>query len=137
MDALTSIGRVSPVTERPLVLIVEDTPLVGRVYAQMLQSAGYRVETATTVTTAVGLARALGPEAILLDWHLGRTDGALVIRELKASEETRAIPVVVITAWDTEQMRRAARIAGAKGFLTKPCDLETLSSELKRVTAGH
>lgn len=123
--------------ESPLILIVDDAPLVARVYGQMLQLAGYRVASAATMTAAVTMADTMQPAAILLDWNLAGTAGGVVIRQLKLSERTRGIPVVVITAWATDEVRRSARIAGAKGFLAKPCDVQTLTAELQRVTAGH
>jgi CheY-like chemotaxis protein len=72
------------------------------------------------------LAREHRPDLILLDMHLPDLSGEEVLRRLRAQEETRAIPVVVLTADATDATRTPAVEALADGFITKPIGVEAL-----------
>jgi signal transduction histidine kinase len=69
------------------------------------------------------LARQHQPDLILLDLHLPDIDGGEVLRRLKAAPETRAIPVVMLSADGTAGQRERFLAAGARAYLTKPLDV--------------
>ena len=89
-------------TEQPdrkqVVLIVEDDPdqLLG--LKTRLEASGYKVVTATTVRTAVDVARKKTPNVIIMDLGLPDGDGFGAVDQLQAKEETRQIPVIILTA---------------------------------------
>ena len=70
------------------------------------------------------LAREHRPDLVLLDLHLPDLPGETVLRELRADDRTRHIPVVVISADATTRQVERLRAAGARDYLTKPLDVD-------------
>jgi two-component system response regulator len=64
------------------------------------------------------------PDLILLDLRLPRVDGFEVLRQVKAVERLRTIPIVVLTTSDAETDVRSAYDVGASGYLVKPIDFQ-------------
>jgi CheY-like chemotaxis protein len=78
------------------------------------------------------LAREHQPDLILLDMHLPDLSGEEVLRRLRAQEETRMTPVVVLTADATEATRTPPVEELADGFITKPIGVEALLDLIDR-----
>ena len=77
------------------------------------------------------LARAIDPDAILLDLIMPGMDGYEVCRRLKADERLRDIPVIVLTALGTDRAARVRALeAGADAFLSKPFDISELVAQV-------
>jgi DNA-binding response OmpR family regulator len=89
-----------------------------------LQAAGYRTRTAYDGESGVALAAECRPDAILLDVRMPRKDGLIALRELKQRDDTKDIPVVMLSASIVDQ--HAALDAGARFFLKKPYCGDTL-----------
>jgi CheY-like chemotaxis protein len=103
-------------------LIVEDHSDTRAGYAEYLEVCGIQ---AWTAADAEGLRERLAselPDAIVLDLQLPRTDGWQLMRELKADERTRSIPIIVVSACVMPAERAAAEEAGCDEFLMKPVD---------------
>jgi CheY-like chemotaxis protein len=81
------------------------------------------------------LAREHRPDLILLDLHLPDMKGEEVLRELLADPRTRSIPVLVISADATPRQIARLRHAGARGYLTKPIDLDEFLTEVNAALA--
>jgi DNA-binding NtrC family response regulator len=108
------------------VLIVDDEPYNVDVLEQELGAAGYRTVTASSGEEAVARAAEVQPDLILLDVRMQGIDGFETCRRLKASESTRGIPVIVLTALtDTHEKVRAFG-EGAVDYVTKPFHTEEL-----------
>jgi DNA-binding NtrC family response regulator len=108
------------------VLVVDDEPLQRDLLEQELAGAGYRIRCASSGEEAVALAVRAQPDLILLDVLMKGMDGYETCRRLKASEATRAIPVIVLTALtETFEKVRAFR-EGAVDYVTKPFEPEEL-----------
>jgi DNA-binding NtrC family response regulator len=108
------------------VLVVDDEPLNVDVLEQELRAAGYRTVSASSGEEGVALAAQAQPDLILLDVMMPGIDGYEACRRLKASEATRAIPVIVLTALtETFEKVRAFR-EGAVDYVTKPFETEEL-----------
>ena len=73
-------------------------------------------------TGGEALRRALGelPDLILLDLMLPDTDGFDVLRELKACQKTKHIPVIIVSGMDSGEDEKKARFLGAADYITKP-----------------
>ncbi|MEX1173120.1 MAG: ATP-binding protein, partial [Chloroflexota bacterium] len=81
------------------------------------------------------LARDLAPDLILLDLHLPDLPGDQVLARLRANPETRAIPVVIITADATQRQGDRLVEAGARAFLTKPLDVTSFLATVDALLA--
>ncbi len=84
--------------EAALILVVDDDASLRSFLQQVIESEGYHVVTAADGYEALELARTRLPDLVTLDLMMPGLDGATVIRMLREDPDTRAIPVVVITA---------------------------------------
>src|SRR4029450_7237326 len=107
---------------RSKILIVDDEPFNVDYLEQELADLGYETIRATNGQDALEKVAAEAPDLILLDVMMPVMDGFTVCRLLKAQEETRLIPIVIMTALDAKAARITGIQAGADDFLTKPVD---------------
>ena len=107
---------------RKTILIVDDDPDVREVFSRTLRAAGYEVQEAGHALGAVCVMVRAGVDLVLTDIRMPIMDGLGLVRELKAHEDTRHIPVVAVTGHDTLENRAAAFQAGCIGYITKPID---------------
>ena len=120
----------------PKVLIVDDEALMGLIYQKHLEKAGYQLLTAGTAEQGLAMIQNEKPALIILDVILPAIDGLAALRKLKADEQTKAIPVIIITAATSQEhyaTLREAMTCGAAAFLTKPFGPDKLVSEIKRL----
>ena len=107
---------------RLLVLVADDEPPIRLLCEVNLAVAGMDVIQAADGEEAIKLARSAAPDLILLDLMMPRVDGWTVAEELSTDEQTRAIPIVFLTARTTPDDRRRAEKLGALGYVLKPFD---------------
>ena len=111
---------------QPLVLVCEDDPMVAQFFADVLETAGYRIARAHDGESAVRLAGELQPAVMTLDIDLPSLDGVAAVHRLKMNPATASIPVIFLSAhpgWLTFVERQHAA-----AILQKPCptwELET------------
>lgn len=113
------------------VLVVDDIAVNAKLLEAKLMAEYFEVLTALNGADALELAEAENPDIILLDVMMPGLDGYEVCRRLKASEATRHIPVVMVTALDQQSDRVNGIEAGADDFLTKPVDDVELFARIK------
>jgi len=106
------------------VLLVDDEPDLIRGARLWLRSVGYQTCEAHDGEQAVAAAAEEHPDAIILDVRMPRKNGLAVLAELKQREDTKRIPIVMLSASLVDQQR--ALDAGAKFFLSKPYAGKTL-----------
>jgi DNA-binding response OmpR family regulator len=116
---------------RSKILIVDDEPFNVDYLEQELADLGYETIRATNGQEALEKVAAEAPDLILLDVMMPVMDGFTVCRRLKAQEETRLIPIVIMTALDAKADRLTGIQAGADDFLTKPVDEEELVARIE------
>ena len=121
------------IMQAKLVLLADDESLIRLLLQPHLERAGYRTITAENGRAAVELAVRELPAIIILDVMMPEMDGLSALRQLKANEATRAIPVIVITFNENPASQLEARNAGAASFLTKPFSPAQLLAELSRL----
>ncbi|MBN2028434.1 MAG: response regulator [Actinobacteria bacterium] len=114
-------------------LVVDDDRLLLRLIELNLGKAGMKVLLADSGREALRLAMAEMPDIILLDLMMPMMDGYEVMRRLKAEQETRNIPVVMLTAKSSINDRRKCEEMGAVGYITKPFNLEELRGTVNRI----
>lgn len=116
---------------RSKILIVDDEPFNVDYLEQELADLGYETIRATNGQEALNKVAADAPDLILLDVMMPVMDGFTVCRLLKAQDETRLIPIVIMTALDARADRITGIQAGADDFLTKPVDEAELVARIE------
>jgi two-component system cell cycle response regulator DivK len=106
-----------------LILIVEDQPLNRKLVRDVLQAKGYRTVETETGEDGVTLAREQRPALILMDIQLPGINGIEALKRLRADPDTRAIPVLAVTASAMTQNRQQILAAGFDGYQAKPIDI--------------
>jgi CheY-like chemotaxis protein len=112
------------------ILIVEDDSDVREILSRVLRTAGYEVQEAGHALGAVCAMVRAGADLVLTDINMPVMDGFGLVRELKAHEDTRHVPVIAMTGMDTAERRVAALKAGCVGYITKPIDTEEFLSQV-------
>ena len=112
------------------ILYVEDNDDNIYMITRRLGRKGYEVIVAKDGEEGIAMARSEAPSLILMDLDLPVVDGWEATRRLKASDETRHIPVIAVSAYAMVSDRAHAMTAGCDDFFSKPVDLKGL---LKRI----
>ena len=119
------------------VLVVDDYEDSRELYGQYLRLRGYDVETAADGDAALRCALRRECDIVVLDLALPKFDGLTVLRLLRSTAQTKAIPVVILSASVGPKVRAQALEAGASRFLTKPCFPDDLERVLREVLAAR
>jgi len=116
--------------KKPKILIVEDNPQTIKLIKFILEKHDYLTISARDGQEAVQMAREVKPNLVILDLMLPKMDGYQVCETLKGDADTKAIPVLVLTALDTGPDFEKALEKKADWYITKPFEAQHL---LKRV----
>jgi diguanylate cyclase (GGDEF)-like protein len=108
------------------ILVVEDTHASLKLITDILSAEMYQVRPADSGELALASVASLPPELILLDIRMPGMDGFEVLRRLKAREESRNIPVILLSAVIEAEQRVEGLKLGAVDFITKPFQREEL-----------
>jgi signal transduction histidine kinase len=119
------------VTDKATILAVDDNPESLALLATMLTRAGFRVLPADSGELALAAVAANPPDLILLDVHMDGIDGLEVCRQLKADEETRQVPIVLVSAFADMRERVEGLRLGAADYITKPFEPEELLARVE------
>jgi two-component system phosphate regulon response regulator PhoB len=118
---------------KPKVLVVDDEPDAVELVAFNLAKAGFDVVTAEDGVAALAKARALLPDAIVLDIMLPQMDGLEVCRSLRRDSRAASIPVIMLTAKGAEVDRVIGLELGADDYVTKPFSPRELVLRIKKL----
>jgi two-component system phosphate regulon response regulator PhoB len=106
--------------EQPLILIVDDEEDVRDLVAANLKRAGFATAEAPDGVTALRMARMRNPDAVVLDVMMPGKDGFAVCAEMRADDELRQMPVVMLTARGMTEDRILGLMRGADDYVAKP-----------------
>jgi len=123
----------SEVTGSPVVMLVEDFQDTREVMRKMLELSGCRVVEAANGQEAIELSQQGGLDLVLMDLNMPVLDGFTATLRIREYERTRDVPVVAVTAYDTEEMRAAAGAVGCCDYVLKPLDPARLDALLKQL----
>jgi CheY-like chemotaxis protein len=101
------------------VLIVEDNPIIQRMYGRTLSELGYTVVTADNGLVAIDIALKEIPNVILMDVMMPQMNGIEALKAIKADDRIKNIPVLMLSAYDDAELMQQALTAGAKRYLLK------------------
>lgn len=119
----------------PTLLLVEDHEPNRDMLQRRLVRRGYDVIVAEDGEQALIRAREMAPHLVLMDLGLPGIDGWEVTRRLKGAPETRAIPIIALTAHAMTGDRDDAFAAGCDGFVAKPIDFDELLATIEALLA--
>lgn len=115
------------------VLIVDDEEAVLAMLQGILQAEGYRTLIATNGDEALQRAAINSPDLILMDVGMPGMNGFEATQALKASANTRLIPIILVTGYDDRTSRLKGLYAGAEEFLSKPVDRVELIARVRNL----
>ena len=113
------------------ILVVEDSQVDRLRLIKLLDAAGYSVCTANNGLEAIELVQRQAPALILMDVNMPQMDGFAATRALRGGEQTKNIPVVLVTAKDQKADKAWGQMLGAKGYKTKPYTDEALLAQVR------
>lgn len=117
---------------RPTVLIIEDN-FDMLTYIKTLLNKEYRVLLAPNGTKGVEKARQFLPDVILCDIMMPDIDGYAVCRQLKSSQKTNHIPIILLTACSMDEQQAAGFQSGADAYIKKPFNAEVLKIRIQKL----
>lgn len=115
----------------PHVLLIEDEPAQREVLAYNLEAKGYRVSRGEDGEQGLLLVDEDAPDVIVLDWMLPSVSGIEVCRQLKMRPETRAIPIIMLSARSEEVDKVRALETGADDYVVKPYAVAELMARVR------
>ena len=101
------------------IVIIEDDPVAAEYYATLFRGNGYQVEVANDGVSGVDVCTRVQPQVILLDVMMPRQNGILVLQTLRASDETKNTPVVVMSNFSEPTLIKRAVQLGALEYVIK------------------
>lgn len=117
------------------ILIVDDEIHLARIIDFTLRAAGYETTIAHDGPEAIEAALSSPPDLVVLDLTLPRLGGEEVCRRLRAGERTRAVPVIILTAYDVSR-RTANAVSGPNLWMEKPFEAKVLLARIAELIAG-
>ena len=120
-------------TKPSTILIVDDEAVVRRVLSRMLAEEGYRVREARDGKEALEEIRADPPDLVLLDVEMPVMDGLAACRELRQSDLTRALPVIIVTSRTEAADELRGLHCGADDYVAKPFDADEIKARVARL----
>ena len=115
------------------VLAIDDDEMTRQFVTSVLQPAGYEVRTASGGVSGLQQATASPPDVVLLDVQMPDLDGYEVCRRLRQAEQTRGIPIIMLTASEDPKLNHLAYEAGAQACVPKPFRREALIATIEVV----
>lgn len=122
--------------ETPIILVIDDDPLVVSIVERKLRARGYVVETASDGRAGLHRVRTLRPDLIVLDIMMPVLDGRTVLSELQADASLANIPVIMLTSRRVESDLLDTLKLGASDFITKPFSPDELAARVARSLRG-
>lgn len=114
-----------------LILVVDDSPTQAMNLSKILSKYGHEVITAEDGLSGIDVAKAKKPDLILMDVVMPGLNGFQATRKLTKDPETANIPVVLVTTKDQETDRVWGQRQGAKDYLVKPVDEQSLMAAVQ------
>ena len=117
----------------PHILVVEDEDSLATLLQYNLQKEGYDIALAGDGEEALMLVDERLPDLVVLDWMLPKVSGIEVCRRLRQRNETRNVPIIMLTARGEESDRVRGLDTGADDYLVKPFSMTELTARIRAV----
>jgi CheY-like chemotaxis protein len=120
------------------ILVVEDDPLMSRMYQKIFTFEGYEVEMAGDGEEGLEKVRSSKPTLVLMDIMMPKMNGLQALEKLKADPETKSIPVVMLTNLAGQQDAETALTKGAIKYIIKSeYEPKQVVNMVKEILAGY
>jgi two-component system alkaline phosphatase synthesis response regulator PhoP len=113
------------------ILVIQDSPSVNAMLKFRLEKGGFFVETVETGEEGIEKTKASQYQLVLLDYNLPGMNGSQVCRILKENENTRNIPIIIMSAKDEDKLCQITKESGADGYIGLPFDGKTFIEKIK------
>ena len=110
----------------PIVMVVDDDEDCRVLLSELLRREGYQVIAASDGVEAQRMALGHTPQLILMDIGMPDIDGLSALWRMREHPELAEVPVLIVTAYDSYDLRAEAASIGCQGYVTKPIDLDEL-----------
>jgi two-component system phosphate regulon response regulator PhoB len=117
--------------KKPRILVVEDDPSLGELLVYNLESEGYDVDRAERGEEAELKLLEGPPDLVVLDWMLPGISGIEICRRLRVRDETKTLPVIMLTARSEEAERVRGLSVGADDYVVKPFSVPELLARVR------
>ncbi|MGL6159430.1 chemotaxis response regulator CheY [Microbulbifer sp.] len=116
------------------ILVVDDFPTMRRIVRSLLKELGFtNVEEAEDGQEGLSKLRSGGFEFVVSDWNMPNLNGLEMLKEIRADEAVKSLPVLMVTAEAKKDNIVAAAQAGANGYIVKPFTAATLEEKLNKI----
>ena len=105
------------------VLVVDDNELNLKLMQGILKVVNCHMEEALDAQTGIEMAKSLNPDLIVMDVQLPKADGYEVTRRLKSENETKEIPIIIVTSFAMDGEKKEALAVGCDEYLSKPINI--------------
>ena len=116
-----------------LIINVDDSMSVRETVRMSLESAGYRVLSASDGEKALALCQKETAHLVITDLNMPVMDGITLIQKLRALPSYRFTPILMLTTESQDQKKQAGKQAGATGWIVKPFDPAKFIAVVKKV----
>jgi len=118
-----------------LILVVEDNEKNRKLVRDVLTFKGYAIIEAETGEEGIRLAKERVPRLILMDIQLPGIDGIEALRQIRAYDATRTIPIIAVTASAMDRDRQQIMAAGFDGYQSKPLNVKEFMAAVEAILA--
>ena len=116
------------------ILVVDDFPTMRRIIRTLLKELGFKnVGEAEDGVDGLKKLRKGSFQFVLSDWNMPNLDGLEMLKHIRADENLKALPVLMVTAEAKKENIIAAAQAGASGYVVKPFTAATLEEKLNKI----
>ena len=119
------------------ILLVEDNEMNRDMLSRRLMRKGYDIVIAVDGQQALDMTATESPDLILMDMSLPVIDGWETTRRVKANPDTKAIPIIALTAHAMVEDKDKAIAAGCDDFDTKPVDIQRLVDKIQALLGAR
>ena len=130
---MQEVATPQPVAALPTVMVVDDSLTVRKITSRLLTREGYQVVLAKDGVDALEQLIEVVPDVVLSDIEMPRMDGFDLLRNIRADERLRGLPIIMITSRTADKHRNYALEIGANHYLGKPYD----EVELLELVSGY
>lgn len=119
------------------ILLVDDDPTIHKIFGRMLPTGRFRVSNAYSADEAMQLLHTTRPHLVILDIMMPNVSGLAVCAYMKTQEALRDVPVLVLSARDSQDARLEGFEHGADDYIGKPFHVSHLVRKIEHLLEGH